>query len=108
MKHGNKIKETNIPGIFNEEADIESRKHETRTEWVINRKYFEKIIKSLNFNPTVHLFATRLDTHLPHFISINSDPEYKGANAFTLSRENLLFYTFPPFNCIPNFANGLA
>ena len=53
---------THIPGKLNEEADIESRKHEARTEWMINRKYFEKIIKSLNFKPTVDLFATRRNT----------------------------------------------
>ena len=32
LKYDNCITATYIPGIFNEEADIESRKHETRTE----------------------------------------------------------------------------
>ena len=68
---------------------------------MINQKYFEKIIKSLNFIPTVDLFATRLNTQLPHFISCRSDPESKGVNAFTLSWENLSFYAFLPFICIP-------
>ena len=36
LKHDNWITATHILGIFNEEADIESRKHETRTEWMIN------------------------------------------------------------------------
>ena len=58
LKHDNWVTATHIPGIFNEEADLESRKHETRTEWMINWKYFEKIIKSLNFKPTVDLFST--------------------------------------------------
>ena len=43
LKHANCVAATHIPGIFNEEPDIESRKHETRTEWMINQKYFEKI-----------------------------------------------------------------
>ena len=68
---------------------------------MINQKYFEKIKKSLNFIPTVDLFATRLNTQLPHFISCRSDPESKGVNAFTLSWENLSFYAFMPFICIP-------
>ena len=101
LKHDNWVTATHIPGIFNEEADIESRKHETRTEWMINRKYFEKIIKSLNFKPTVDLLATRLNTQLPHFISLRPDPESKGVNAFTFSWENLSFYAFPQFTCIP-------
>ena len=69
LKHDNWVTVTHIPGIINEKADIESRKHETRTEWMIKQKYFEKIIKSLNFKPTVDLFATRLNSQLPHFIT---------------------------------------
>ena len=53
---------THIPAKLNEAADIESGKHEARTKWIINRKYFEKIIKSLKFKPTVDLFATRRNT----------------------------------------------
>ena len=86
---------------FQWESDIESRKPENRREWMINRKYFEKIIKCLNFKQTADLFATRLKNELPHFISLRSDPESKGVNVFTLSLENLSFYAFPPFICIP-------
>ena len=75
-RHNNWITATQILGILNEEADTESRKHETRAEWMINWKYFKKI-KYLNFKPTVDLFATRLNTQLPHFISLRPDPESK-------------------------------
>ena len=64
LKHANWVTATQIPGIFNEEADIESRKHETRTQWMINQKYFEKIVKCLNFKPIVDLFVTRLNTQI--------------------------------------------
>ena len=84
LRHDNWVIATHISGIFNEEADIESRKHETRTEWTINRKYFEKIIKCFNFKPTVDLFATRLNTQRLYFISLRSDPGSKGKNVFTL------------------------
>ena len=60
-----------------------------------------KIIKCLNFKPTVELFDTRRNTKLPYFISFRSDPESKGVNAFALSWENLSFYSFPPLICIP-------
>ena len=36
LKHDNWVTVTHIPGIFNEEANIESRKHKARTEWMIN------------------------------------------------------------------------
>ena len=85
VKQDNWVTVTHIPGTFNEEADIEARTHETRTEWMINWKYFEKIIKCLNFKPTVDLLSTRLNTQLPQFISRRPDPESKGVNAFTLS-----------------------
>ena len=101
LYHDNWVTENHIPGIFNEEADIESRKHETRTKWIINQTYFEKIIESLNFKPTVDLFATKINTQLPHFISLRPDPDSKVVNAFTLSWENLSFYAFSPFICIP-------
>ena len=94
FKRGNWVTATHIPG---EEADIESRKHETRTEWMINQKYFEKIIKCLNFKPTVDLFTIRLNTQLTHFISLRS----KGVSDFTFSWENLSFCAFSPLICIP-------
>ena len=33
MKHDNWVTENQTPSIFHEEADTESRKHETRTKW---------------------------------------------------------------------------
>ena len=73
LKHDNGVSTTNILGIFVEEADTELSKHETRIECMINRKYFEKIIQCLNFKPTVELFSIRLNTQLPHFISLRPD-----------------------------------
>ena len=84
LKHDNWFTVTHIPGIFNEEANIGSRKHKTRTEWMINWKYFEKIIKCLKFKSTGDLSATRLNSQLPHFISLRPDPESKEVNPFTL------------------------
>ena len=60
----------------------------------------KKIIKGLNFKPTVDLIATRVNTQLPEFILLRPDPETKGVNAFTLWWENLSFYAFPSFICI--------
>ena len=42
LKHDNWVTATHIPGIFNEEADTESRKHETRTQWMITRNVLKR------------------------------------------------------------------
>ena len=53
---------------------------------MINRRCFGKIIKCLNFKPTVDLIATIIDTKLPHFISLRPNTEFKGVKGLTLSR----------------------
>ena len=59
---------THIPGILNVEADKKSRNTETRTEWMLNKKVFQDTITNLNFQPTVDLFASRINTQLENFI----------------------------------------
>ena len=36
---------THIPGVFNEDADRESRKQELRSEWMLNLREFHYITK---------------------------------------------------------------
>ena len=103
LRHNSWVTTTHIPGILNEEADIESRKHETRTEWIINQKYFEKI-KYLK--PSFDLFATRLKTQLPHFVSLRSDPE--SSKCFYSFRRKLVILCFPTIALYPRvFTKGL-
>ena len=42
LKRDNWITATHIPGIFNEEADIVSRKHKNRTEWMVHRNILKR------------------------------------------------------------------
>ena len=63
LKHDNWVTATHIPGIFND-----SKKHETRTEWMINRKYFEKILKSLNFKILKQLLTYLPQDSTPNFL----------------------------------------
>ena len=51
------ITAAHIPGIYNEEADKESRKQEMRTKWKLNTKDFEYVIEQLSFAPSIDLFA---------------------------------------------------
>ena len=39
-----------IPGKENYDADPESRKKQTKLEWMLNHKIFKKLFLSLNFN----------------------------------------------------------
>ena len=92
---------THIPGILNVEADKESRKTETRTEWMLNKEVFQDTIENLNFQPTVDLFASRINTQLEKFYSFRPDPKSYGVDAFTTDWNEISFYAFPPFACIP-------
>jgi hypothetical protein len=91
---------THIPGKLNVEADEESRKMEIHTEWKLNEKFFQEICYFLNFTPDIDLFASRLNTQLPKFISYRPDPQCFAVNAFLFSWEKFDFYCFPPFAVI--------
>ena len=62
---------THILGLFNEDADRESRKQKLRTEWMQNRRDFHYVTKKLNAPPSVDLFASRLNTQAPELYLIN-------------------------------------
>ena len=81
-------------------ADEESRKSETRTEWMLNRNVFNKILKDLDFEPSIDLFASRINNQLHRFASFRPDPEAEIIDAFTVSWADMQFYAFPPFICI--------
>lgn len=101
ISKNNWITATHIPGILNTEADKESRMQETRTEWMLCKNDFHKIIQELSFNPKIDLFASRLNNQLPAFVSYRPDPLAMAINAFTLDWGETPFYAFPPFSIIP-------
>ena len=68
---------------------------------MLNRRNFHYVTKKLNVSPSIDLFASRLNTQLPEFISYRPDPESKAVNAFTQSSTELKFYALPPFLCLP-------
>ena len=96
----NWITATHIPGRLNIEADEESRRTETRTEWKLNEDDFNRVIEYFLFQPNVDLFASRINTQLARFFAYRPDPEAEAIDAFTLSWGSIKFYAFPPFNCI--------
>ena len=96
----NWITATHIPGIFNIEADKESRVQEERTEWMPSKTVFDDIMKQLEFKPDIDLFASRLNRQIPKFVSFRPDPESIAVNAFNMDWGDKFFFAFPPFICV--------
>jgi len=94
------ISASHIPGSQNTEADKESRKNETYTEWKLNENIFSEIISNFEFQPNIDLFASRINKQLSCFVSYRPDPEATHINSFTIDWSNLEIYAFPPFSCI--------
>ena len=66
-----------IPEKESYDADAESRKKQTKMEWMVNPKKFTKIISKFQFQPKVDLIASRINAKLLVFVSYHSDPEQK-------------------------------
>ena len=75
---------THIAGVENTEADKESRLFNDRTEWTLKREIFAQITTHWG-TPEIDLFATRLNTQLPTFVSWKADPASCFVDAFTIS-----------------------
>ena len=84
-----------IPSRENTEADRESRITNVDTEWELNGKYFNKIVKKWG-NPEIDLFATRKNRKCSRF----RDPGTQLIDACTQDWANWNFYAFPPFSVI--------
>lgn len=86
-------------------ADSLSREEQDSSDFMLKRKYFDKICKALGY-PKVDLFATRLTKQCPLFVSWNPDPESMSVDAFTITWSSLS-YAFPPFCLIPRVLKKL-
>lgn len=83
----------------NSEADFESRRLETETEYSLSHSAFNKISRSLG-EPEMDLFATRTNTKCEKYFSWKKDPGSFGVDAFTFNWKRYFFYAFPPFSII--------
>ena len=85
---------SHIPGVLNVEADKESRKTETRSEWKLNSEVFQWMINTLNFSPIIDLFASRINTQLPRFVAFRPDPVAETIYAFSISWDRFSILCF--------------
>ena len=88
-----------IPGSTNVDANAESRKINSSTEWSLHLDVFEDINKM--WGPfQIDLFAFRLNFKVPSYVSWKLDPGAISVNAFFMRWKEYFFYAFPPFSVI--------
>ncbi|XP_053390088.1 uncharacterized protein LOC128553009 [Mercenaria mercenaria] len=92
---------THIPGIQNE-ADSDSRAFNENVEWKIDKDIFTKITVMFG-KPQIDMFASRMNTQLPRFVSWKSYPDAEAIDTFSLSWSDMYIYAFPPFSLMGRF-----
>ena len=88
-----------IPGTKNVEADRESRVFSDNKEWMIRPDIFRKITDIWG-DPSIDLFASRLNHQVSCCVSWKPDPGAAFIDAFSITWDKQLFYAFPPFSLI--------
>ena len=89
-----------IPGAQNIEADEASRVLDDRTEWALRGDPF-KIMCKIFGEPTIDLFASRLNHKVPWYCSWEPEPGAVFIDSFMYNwGTETLIYAFPPFSVI--------
>lgn len=89
---------TYIPGEQNL-ADKPSRIAYDRNDWMLNPEIFQRLDSIWGIHQ-VDLFATRLNTQLPKFVSWKKEPQAWKVDAFSFSWKDLNGWANPPFGLI--------
>lgn len=89
-----------IPGKANIIADRESRVKQYGREWSLNHSIFNMCMIKLSVEPTIDLFASRLNHKLDRYVAYKPDPGAIAIDSFTICWSEHLFYAFPPFSII--------
>lgn len=83
----------------NNPADLSSRITNIDTEWELSLSAYQKITRKFG-QPTIDLFATRINTKCAKYCSWERDPEAFSINSFTTTWKHEFWYAFPPFALI--------
>ena len=95
MERDTSVQAQHLAGKLNETADEESRVMKDRSDWMLCPEVFQTI--NYKLGPLeVDLFASRLSTQIPTFVSWRPDPEAMATDAFTLDWKGLKAYANPP------------
>ena len=87
------ISASHLPGCENTEADRESRHFNDRTEWQLGPDIYHSITKQFG-QPSIDLFASRLNKQCPFYASWRPDPDALFADAFSANWNNFSFMRF--------------
>ena len=86
-----------LPGQANVLADLLSRCGQVvETEWSLHPQAARSLLRVWG-NPSIDLFATRLNVKLPLYCSLVPDPQAVFEDAFHHPWDGLDLYAFPPF-----------
>lgn len=100
LQHDIWITAAHIPGKLNTDADYLSRSFNENLEWKLNEHVFQRVLLKLDIQPTIDMFASRINFQFRPFVSWHPDPEASSCDAFTISWANEIAYCFPPFALI--------
>ena len=88
---------TYLPGERNTEADKQSRTLHDNMEWKLDENMFKSLC-TLWGKPTMDMFASRLNSQLPRYVSWKPDPQATHVDALTIDwADKGTLYMFPPF-----------
>ena len=96
-----------IPGKENIQADKESRVFYDNKEWMLRPDLFQLLTKIWG-EPSIDLFASRLNAQVPCYASWRPDPDATYVDAFSISWKKQFFYAFPPFSLIARCLQKIA
>lgn len=102
VKKGIWLSVFHIPGSQNTRADALSRagkKLKEDMEWSLNQSIFIDIENKMG-SCKIDLFASAYNNKLPLYVSYLPDARAYAINAFSLSWNNGLNFSFPPFSCL--------
>ena len=97
LLHQTIVSAEHLPGIHNRDADQTSRIFNNRTEWMISPHLLREALSLLAVNPSIDLFASRLNKQFPIFCSWKPDPDAWKIDAFSFPWIQNGLYAFPPF-----------
>ena len=91
------VSAAHIPGTQNPEADNFSRNFHGAIEWKRSTHLFQKI-SSMFGNPTVDVFASRINYQIGRYISWKLDLKTLAIDAFLIKWNTEFYLIFPPFS----------
>ncbi|XP_044144824.1 uncharacterized protein LOC122933830 [Bufo gargarizans] len=94
------ISATHLKGSQNSRADFLSRHRIDAGEWNLNKQVFRQVCQLWGY-PEIDLFASRGNSQLDCFYSLNPSENPVAVDALAQNWDMKLAYAFPPFPLIP-------